>query len=188
MQVRTLHTKMDRCHKCSLRDGCVRVVGSNRIYFDWEFCKLMIVGYHPSAHDELLGEAFSKDLNGNFLRQSLIKVGLRPNDVYMTHLIKCRPVIEEIGEAHLAECKHWLWAQILDLKPSVVVTLGLEVSNFVLKQERTMGKMIGKFYILPKTDGITQIAPWYNLDYTIGRPSLVDGFIEFLKKVKERLC
>lgn len=185
MRLKTLRAEIKRCRQCSLRRGCLQVIPDNKMFFDAKEPVLMIVGYHPSAHDELLDEAFSKDLHGNFLKNVLKHAGLIPRDIFMTHLIKCRPVIEEITDEHLQTCKHWLWKQILDIKPKVIVTLGLEVSNFVLKKNRKMGDMIGKFYVLPKTSSF--IAPWYSLEYTTGRPKVVDEMITFFKKVKERL-
>lgn len=186
MKIELLRTEIKKCRKCSLRGGCLQVVADNKEYVVPPL-GLMIVGYSPSGHDELLDQAFSKDLNGNFLRNCLHHAGLQPRDVYMTHLIKCRPVIEEVSNAHLNTCKYWLWEQILTIQPKVVVTLGADTSNFILKKTRKMGAMAGKFYTLSSPKVVSRIAPWYSLDYIVSRPQLVDKTIEFLKKVKEKI-
>src|SRR3989344_6048391 len=93
---------------------------------------ILFVGESPGRNEDEQGLPFVGAAGKN-LDKLLNKVGLSLNDVYITNILKCRPPenrnpnIEEI-KAHML----WLIAQIKEIKPKVVCSLGNYATKFFL--------------------------------------------------------
>jgi len=93
---------------------------------------ILFVGEAPGRNEDLQGEPFVGAAGKN-LDALLAKVGLSLNDVYIANILKCRPpenrnpLPEEI-KAHTP----WLLAQISEIKPKVVCSLGNYATKFFL--------------------------------------------------------
>src|SRR5688572_6317444 len=74
------------CKKCSLCDTRTQVVfGVGSLQ-----APLVFVGEAPGADEDRLGEPFVGRA-GQLLTQSLAKVGVRREQVYIANILKCRP-------------------------------------------------------------------------------------------------
>jgi len=118
---------------------------------------LMFVGEGPSKEDATLGEPFRNDA-GNMLRQLIEKVGLLPEEVYLTMSVACRacekgldaagnelvrvdyktkvtgPVWRDTAPkpAQLAACRARVLEEIYLVDPVLIVTLGASATEQVL--------------------------------------------------------
>lgn len=124
-------------------------------------CKNIVIGKgNPKAQILFVGEAPGRNEDeqglpfvgaaGKNLDSLLKKVGLSLDDIYITNILKCRPpenrdpLPDEI-RAHTP----WLLAQIDEIKPKVVCSLGNHATKFFLAQ--------GDLEKMEKQPGITQV-------------------------------
>lgn len=90
----------------------------------------MLVGEAPGRREDLTGQPFV-GAAGKFLDELLASVGLLRADVYITNVVKSRPVSgpppgrnRAPTPAEVAACVPWLGEQLRLLRPKVIVTLG----------------------------------------------------------------
>lgn len=118
------------CRECSLSGTCNEPVPGA----GWEKSKIMIVGEAPGKEEDRRGFPFVGE-SGRLLRNTLLKLYVTPESLYITNVVKCRPpenrnpTTEEVGI-----CKtHWLDAEIGELvRPSVVLMLGRVAQHALL--------------------------------------------------------
>ncbi|MQP74682.1 UdgX family uracil-DNA binding protein [Stenotrophomonas sp. MYb238] len=92
---------------------------------------MMLIGEQPGAHEDLEGQPFVGPA-GRLLREALADAGLDAAEMYMTNTVK-HFKYEQRGKARLhkrasaseqAACRPWLAAELLQVRPRVVVALG----------------------------------------------------------------
>jgi uracil-DNA glycosylase family 4 len=105
-------------------------------------CKVVIIGEAPGTAENKQGVPFV-GRSGKVLDEFLSDIGLkRPNDVYITNIILCRPPDNRNPTSvELHNCRSRLDRHISILDPKVIITLG----NFATK------------YLLNTKEGITKI-------------------------------
>lgn len=115
-----------RCNLCNTRNQVSISRGDPR-------SPLMIVSDYPHQADDKAGEAI-RGRAGKKIDELLTKAGLKPEQVYMTALLKCYP-----GKAgHFpedstpAKCFPFLLRQIEIVKPLVIVLAGPEALSWML--------------------------------------------------------
>ena len=125
--------------------------------------KVMFVGEAPGRREDLKGEPFV-GAAGRVLDELLTSVGLSRSTVYITNVVKSRPVsgpppghnraptLEEI-----APCTPWLDEQLRLIRPKVVVTLG-RIALEYFQPGAKISKMHGRSF---KQDRTT-ILPLYH--------------------------
>ncbi len=91
--------------------------------------EILFIGEAPGKDEDLQGRPFV-GAAGKFLNQMLAEIGLKREDVFITNVVKHRPpdnrdpLPEEIEK-----CSDFLKAQVLLLKPLLIVTLGRHAMN-----------------------------------------------------------
>ncbi len=119
-QVEKLNKKMTACSRCALRKTCRQVVpgeGSAE-------AEIMFIGEGPGQKEDELGRPFV-GAAGKFLDEMLATVNLKRENIYITNIVKCRPLgnrdpfPEETGA-----CWPWLKEQIKIIQPKLIVLLG----------------------------------------------------------------
>jgi uracil-DNA glycosylase len=143
--IEKLNSKILKCRKCKelaqLRKTPVTGTGAPG-------ANIIIVSDFPRKNGaEKSGIPFTGDVPGQFLRDIIEKVDLSlEKDTYLTYLVKCTPrriskttgkreVIEEesLKAAHVKNCIPYLIEEISISTPHIIVSLGLDVSNILLK-------------------------------------------------------
>jgi uracil-DNA glycosylase family 4 len=149
--INKLKSEVSSCKKCldlvKTRKQPVPGTGSPK-------ANIMVVGDCPSVEGaEKEGIPFTGDDSGRFMKKifdqtkiSLIK------DLYITYLVKCTPrkTVKEMGttiievipplEKHINNCISFLTKEISIITPHIIVSLGLDVSNIILKGFFSVGK------------------------------------------------
>lgn len=154
-----LHTNVRRCRRCALchtRTHAVPGVGSLTT-------RVVLIGEAPGREEDERGEPFV-GRSGRVLNQLLDEVGLRRDDVYITNVVKCRPV-EGVPpgrnraptKAEIETCAPWLDAQLRMLNPEVIVTLGQIALSRILPGER-----VGEVHGRALRDGAKTVLPLYH--------------------------
>ncbi|QYG06823.1 uracil-DNA glycosylase family protein [Janthinobacterium sp. PAMC25594] len=114
--------KCARCDLCKTRKGVVMGRGDRQ--GDW-----LMLASSPSRLEEREGRALPGEqgkLLDNMLKAIAVDAG---RDVYITHLLKCRP-LDETGqerlptEAESAACRPYFERELALLQPRTIVTLG----------------------------------------------------------------
>ncbi|OLD35317.1 MAG: hypothetical protein AUI83_27430 [Armatimonadetes bacterium 13_1_40CM_3_65_7] len=133
-----LHDRIRRCDRCPLhrtRTQAVPGVGPAS-------ARIMLVGEAPGRREDLTGQPFV-GAAGKFLDELLASVGLSRSDVYITNVVKSRPVSgpppgrnRAPTPAEIAACVPWLHEQLRILRPKVIVTLGRIALDYFLPGRR----------------------------------------------------
>ena len=114
--------KCARCDLCKTRKGVVMGRGNRQA--DW-----LMLASSPSRLEEREGRALPGE-QGKLLDNMLKAIDLEAGrDVYITHLLKCRP-LDEAGQERLptesesAACRPYFERELALLQPRTIVTLG----------------------------------------------------------------
>lgn len=132
--LRRLHEQIKLCTRCPLhltRTQAVPGVGPAT-------ARIILVGEAPGRQEDRQGEPFVGSA-GQVLDELLASVGLSRNKVYITNVVKSRPVSGPLPGRNraptpeeIAACRMWLDDQLRIIKPAVVVTLGrIALERFV---------------------------------------------------------
>ena len=118
-----------KCTRCILHTNRIKsVFGYGNVK-----SRLMFIGEAPGEDENRSGLPFIGRA-GQVLTGMLGAIGLRREDVYICNTVKCRPpdnrqpTFEEI-----TACSHYLEAQIHQVKPALMVALGLTAARTLLK-------------------------------------------------------
>jgi DNA polymerase len=185
-----------KCEKCPLSKGRTKVVfGTGPAP-----CDLMLIGEAPGADEDAQGEPFVGRA-GQLLTQILASVDIkRPNDIYITNTVKCRPPDNRAPLTNEQEaCYPYLEAQIFSfVKPKIIILAGSPAIKAVLKTDEPITKLRGKWQKLPGSD--ISVMPIFHPAYLLRNPSKeagkpkwitwqdmkeVKGALEYHRKLKE---
>jgi DNA polymerase len=96
---------------------------------------LLFVGEAPGANEDEQGEPFV-GRSGDVLDDGLREVGLARADVRITNCVRCRP--PENRDPHvdeLANCRDYLEAEIRQVVPELIITLGKVPAEHLLERD-----------------------------------------------------
>ena len=129
---------------------------------------LMIIGEAPGADEDLLGEPFVGRC-GDLLTKMLDECDINRDNIYITNVVKCRPVIGKKNRTPTSEeistCKRWLWNEMKLAQPKVILTLGKTPTGLLLKLKKTfkLADYINNQHELPYLQ--SSIVPCYHPSY-----------------------
>ncbi|MFW8566735.1 uracil-DNA glycosylase [Orrella sp. 11846] len=121
MDLATLSQHISQCTACSLTQARHQVVvGEGQAS-----ARLLIVSEAPGEQEDLQGQPFVGPV-GELFDNMLASIGCnRQNDVYITNVIKCRPVGNRNPRMdEIASCLPFLKRQIELVKPDVILAMG----------------------------------------------------------------
>jgi DNA polymerase len=123
--------KIQFCESCSLH------IGRRKLVFGRgePAARIAFVGDFPSLSDDKTGEPFS-DEQGDLLSKMILAMKLRPEEVYLTNIYKCRPPSGERPDPrHLLACQTHLIYQFTFVAAPVIVALGEESARAMARSE-----------------------------------------------------
>ncbi|MDQ6979709.1 MAG: uracil-DNA glycosylase, partial [Mariprofundaceae bacterium] len=99
---------------------------------------LMFIGEAPGADDDRQGEPFVGKI-GQLLNRMINAIGMKREQVYLTHSIKCMPPWNrDPSGQEVAACRAYLDAQIHAVKPRVICLLGRIAAHHVLNTDDSL--------------------------------------------------
>lgn len=129
----------------SLRDTMVFAVGNPH-------ADLVLVGEAPGAEEERRGEPFVGPA-GEMLTRIVQTMGLQREQVYITNIVKFRPISTDPGQANrpptaeeMASCIAFVRAEIAVIQPKVIVALGTTASKGLLGLDQSVSRIRGRFW------------------------------------------
>lgn len=140
------------CALCASRTQVVFGEGSPE-------ARVVVVGEAPGADEDVQGRPFV-GRSGQLLERVLgEEAGLRRQDCYITNVNKCRPPgNRDPRPEEVAACRPWLDAQMLVLRPAVVLTLGNFAARALLSTRDGITKLRGRTYAF----GPSLLVPTYH--------------------------
>jgi len=138
------------CNGCGLagrRRFSVPGRGGNR-------AKLFVVGgwLSVSGGEEKNRELLFGDQEDVMVSRMMGALGLQESEVYITNLVKCGcDRGTEVTQEHLLSCLPFLQRQIRLIQPEVMCTMGTAASQILLKSNRSISQLRGRFYPYKET-------------------------------------
>jgi DNA polymerase len=144
----TIDSAIEQCNACELSQNCTQKVPGvgNRE------ASLMIVGEGPGQDEDIRGEPFV-GRSGQLLDRMLQAIGIAREDVFITNIVKCRPPNNrdpKVDEAQ--QCRVYLDAQIKQIAPKVILSVGRVSAHNLLGSNLPVGKLIQQMHQLPGSD------------------------------------
>jgi len=174
-ELRKVEEEVRQCRRCRLYEGATQSVfarGNPR-------AALMFIGEAPGQEEDLQGLPFVGPA-GKLLDKMIFAMGLRPDDVYITNIVKSRPPNNrEPRPDEVAACFPHLEKQIDLVRPQIICTLGRPAGNALLGTNASMGELRGKWHYYR---GIP-VLPTYHPAYLLRSPSQKKQAWEDLKKI-----
>jgi len=132
-----LNAEMRACQLCALSATRQQVmVGSGNLQADW-----LLVTEAPSLEDEQQGMPFAGDASELF-DEMLRAMQLSRDDVFITHIVKCRPAEDHDPKvAELNACAPFLARQISLIQPKIIIAVGRIAAHQLLQSKTSLGEL-----------------------------------------------
>jgi DNA polymerase len=159
MQWDALARAAAECRACELGGGRRNaVLGTGDLQADW-----LVVGDPPREDEDQQGEPFVGEA-GQLLDNMLKALGLdRQHKVYVTNIVKCRPVGRNPEPQELAQCDTFLRRQVQLLKPGVILAMGRFAAQALLGPGEPIGKLRGRIHSYQGVPVVVTYHPSYLL-------------------------
>jgi DNA polymerase len=146
----------------------------------------MIVGEAPGEQEDLQGIPFV-GRSGQLLTESLRKIGLEREDVFITNVVKCRPpnnrdpLSEEVNA-----CRDHLVRQVELANPGLIVALGRISAAHLLGRSVKITKEHGMVDVLPFNEDIL-VSIIYHPSYVLRNRNtqIEEDFLRDLQKARD---
>lgn len=136
-----LEEKIKDCNKCKLcnnRNNIVLGTGNRN-------AKVMFIGEGPGADEDIQGIPFVGKA-GKLMDQAFKGIGIKREEIYIANIVKCRPPQNRNPEQdEIDSCLDYLRAQVLLVKPEIIVLLGSVALKAILGKEYSITNSRGKW-------------------------------------------
>jgi len=143
MSLDEIGREIRQCSKCILHKNRLQAVpgeGNPK-------AQILCIGEGPGSNEDKQGKPFVGEA-GQFLNELLASANLKREDVFITNVVKCRPpnnrdpLDEEVGVC----TRNYLYRQIKEIKPTLIITLGRHSMQVFFPQIRSISAVHGKAY------------------------------------------
>lgn len=136
-----LEKSIINCTKCKLCTGRTNIVfGTGNKNAD-----VMLIGEGPGADEDRQGEPFVGKA-GKLMDQAFKGIGIKREEVYIANIVKCRPPQNRNPEQdEIDSCIDYLRAQVMLVKPEIIVLLGSVALKAILGKEYSITTSRGKW-------------------------------------------
>lgn len=179
-----LRAKVAECRKCDLcRTRTNGVFGQGAVD-----TPLVFVGEGPGADEDAEGLAFVGKA-GQLLTRILEAGGILREEAFITNVVKCRPPNNRTpAPEEMMMCGDYLEAQLLLLRPRILVCLGATAAKWILKTSEGISKIRGQWFEWRGVDVFPMFHPSYLLrDDSRRKGSPKDLTWQDVQALKERL-
>jgi len=171
-----IREELGDCKRCPLSEGRTHIVfgeGNPK-------ARIMFVGEAPGAVEDKTGKPFVGPA-GKLLTDIVEKgMGLKRSDVYIANILKCRPPgNRDPLPIEVSECIGFLKAQILAIRPEMIIALGRIAAQNLLETKTPISRLRGN---LKEFMG-TKVMPTYHPSYLLQNPSKKRDVWEDIKAV-----
>jgi len=159
----SISEELKNCKRCNLFE-----FRNNIVFGQGNFnSELMFVGEAPGEEEDKTGNAFVGKA-GELLTKIIIAMGLSREEVYITNVVKCRPLANRVpNDDEILTCTTYLKRQIKLINPKVIVALGGVASCFFFDKKIKISSVRGNFI---EWDNI-KIMPTFHPAYLLRNPN-----------------
>ena len=143
MDLDSIAIEIKSCAKCPLHKGRINAVSG----IGSQTAEILFIGEGPADIEDREGKPFVGEAGG-FLDEMLASIDLKREDVYITNVVKCRPPHNRDPlEEEVRVCTSlYLFDQIKQIKPKLIVTLGRHSMQVFFPQLKSVSASSGKAY------------------------------------------
>lgn len=145
MDLEYLQSAAAKCELCDLSKGRIEPVFAKGS----PDSKIVVCGMCPGPNENEVGIPFVGKA-GEILDAILLEAFGKDSsslDVYVTNLVKCFvPPGTKLDTRWMNTCLPYFLVQIKLIQPKVIISLGKDISNFLLNNDKNMGSMRGNMY------------------------------------------
>jgi len=146
-----------QCKLCSLHTGQNKPVFAR----GYPEADILVCGMCPGPDENTIGSPFV-GLAGKILDEILNRAFSLKYKVYITNLVKCFvPPGKDLDKVWMNTCFPYLIVQVQFIKPKVIIALGKDVCNYILRKDDPIGAMRGNIYSYLDTKVICTYHPSY---------------------------
>jgi uracil-DNA glycosylase len=144
-----LREAAQKCKGCDLyRRATQAVLGEGP-----STARIVMVGEQPGDKEDLAGKPFVGPAGG-LLTRALEDAGIDRSDVYITNALKHfkfeergkRRIHKKPSETEIVACRPWLDAELLLIKPEIIVCLGATAAHAVIGKKHRLLQERGRFF------------------------------------------
>lgn len=174
-----LEESVKNCKKCELcQNRCNIVWGEGNKNAD-----IMFIGEGPGADEDSTGVIFSGK-SGKLMRMAFEGIGINVDKVYLTNIIKCRPLNNRQPKQNEIEtCLNYLRNQVILIKPKIIVLLGNIALKSILGKDLLISEQRGKWI---EKKGIMYFPTWHPAALLRDENKKIE-FWKDLKMIKEKM-
>jgi len=135
--------KIENCQKCPLALTRNKTVcGEGNID-----SPVIFIGEGPGAEEDTSGRPFVGRAGQLLEKMILMYAKRKREDFFIGNIVKCRPPQNRVpSEEEVRSCTQFLEAQLLVIKPKIIVTLGATSARFFLGRDVQITKERGSFF------------------------------------------
>lgn len=134
--------------------------------------RLMLVGEAPGAEEERQYEPFVGPA-GQLLTKMLAGMGISREEVYISNIVKFRPIKEEGKETgnrpptpeEIAQFRDYIMEEVKVIQPELILALGATATKGLLQMDGAMKDLHGHFHDLEGTPVMVTYHPSWLLQY-----------------------
>ncbi|KJU85233.1 uracil-DNA glycosylase, family 4 [Candidatus Magnetobacterium bavaricum] len=161
--LQAVRDELGQCTRCKLHVSRKNIVfgeGSST-------ARVLFVGEGPGADEDEQGRPFVGRA-GKLLTSLIEKMGFSRQSVYIANIVKCRPPgNRDPEEDEVRACIGFVEKQIAAIKPEVIVTLGSVSTRTLLKTDKRISDLRGRFH---NYNGI-KVMPTFHPSYLLRNSS-----------------
>ncbi len=143
-----LQTAVQNCTVCDLSESRTRTVfGAGHPQ-----ARLMVIGAAPGDDEDRQGQPFMGKA-GQLLTEMLAAIGFKREQVFISNILKCRPLANrEPSAVELACCAPFLARQISLVQPQVILAIGTVAAHSLLQTSDNISRLRGTQHRCPGND------------------------------------
>lgn len=150
------------------------------------FPLVAFVGEGPGENEDREGVPFVGQA-GRLLDKLIVEMGLRPEEVYVCNVVKCRPPGNRKPEpGEIAACQPYLVEQLVLVQPRVIVALGATAVRGLLGKTDGITKVRGQWKLYGETPVMPTFHPAYLLRVSEAIPRVRDDLYRVMVKLGMR--
>jgi DNA polymerase len=134
---KNLQAEMLACQQCDLCQSRQQVVigaGNQQADYMW-------ITEAPSMEDDQLGQPFA-DVSAELFTEMLRAMQLSREQVYITHIVKCRPAEDRDPKTQeLEACDAFLQRQIALIQPKILIAVGRIAAHKLLQSKAPLAEL-----------------------------------------------
>lgn len=154
-----LKAAVSTCTGCGLCQGRQQaILGEGLQTADW-----LVVGDAPGEDEDKEGISFAGPA-GQLLNNMLKALGLKREQVYLTHALKCRtPSGRNASQVEVSHCATYLSRQVALVQPKVILAMGRTAALALLQSTEPLGKLRAEVHSFQGVPVVVTYPPAYLL-------------------------